>query len=73
MPPFIGLTAHFLFAFSTNLTSPLFPSLFKLAEEFGYDREVLQEAYAWQHRGNTHSRLSAWCLSSSLIMLQHGL
>jgi hypothetical protein len=62
VPPFIALTAHFLTALFIALTSPLFPPLFKLAE-FGYDREVLQEAYAWQHRGNTNS----------LIMLLRGL
>ncbi|XP_066344723.1 uncharacterized protein [Miscanthus floridulus] len=37
---------------SANFGSAGSVASFDTAEELGYDREVLQEAYAWQHRAN---------------------
>ena len=66
----IALTPYFITAF---FYSPLFHPLFELAEELGYDREVLQEVYAWQHKDTIHNTLSVWCLSGLVIMLLYDL
>jgi hypothetical protein len=39
---------------------------FLTAEELGYDREVLQEAYEFQHRGNILVKLKLWHLKDSI-------